>query len=160
MSMDGKRFAIGLIAGLLVGLAIVTAAGGLGSPLYAPLLPSAYVTNGGEVTVPQTTTTNSVAFTVSSSTSKSNATFGSTVPIQGSLNSSSGSVSSSTTSPDLAALKAMNSAVTPLSSQLASIPQQPPLSNAIILVPVLLAFLLGTVLYRASAHDREETSKE
>jgi hypothetical protein len=41
------------------------------------------------------------------------------------------------------------------SSRVENIAQQPLLSNAVILVPVLVAFLLGAFLYRLSVRNRE-----
>jgi len=45
-------------------------------------------------------------------------------------------------------------------SHLANIPQQPIMSNAEILVPVLVAFLLGAFLYRVTMKEREGSGVE
>jgi hypothetical protein len=43
-------------------------------------------------------------------------------------------------------------------SQLANIAHQPIASNAEILAPILVAFLLGAFLYRVAVQDRERSS--
>jgi hypothetical protein len=45
-------------------------------------------------------------------------------------------------------------------SQLANIAHQPIASNAEILAPVLVAFLLGAFLYRVAVQDREKSNAE
>ncbi len=46
------------------------------------------------------------------------------------------------------------------SSRVESIAQQPLLTDAVVFVPVLVALLLGAVLYRVSYRGREETGEE
>jgi hypothetical protein len=159
MTMGGKRFGLGLAAGLLLGLAVVTASGGLGSTLSPSYFGS--FRSGNQAVSSVTTTMTAVTILSSTAASSSNYTPG--YPIS-SLNSSSGSVTSVTTTsttPGSAAQNANNIAATPsFSSHLDSIAAQPFLSNVVILVPVVLALVLGAVLYLSSARSRREPAEE
>ncbi|MDA4127128.1 MAG: hypothetical protein OK452_08020 [Thaumarchaeota archaeon] len=150
--MEGKRFAAGLVGGLLLGLVIVTAASGFTFGLYGSFT-SVSSNEGGLLSsttgAKSATTTNSLPVSPPSQTSP-NSTF----------NTVGGSTTTTTTSPTPSA--DLGSAVnTPiLSSHVGNIAQQPILANAIIFLPVLVAFLLGAVLYRASTKRRGEASDE
>jgi hypothetical protein len=167
--MEGIRFGIGLAAGLLVALVVVTVAGGLGvAPASVP-----FASKGIASTTPaQTSTTATLTATAvvtieasSTSSSRSSATSGGSIPYAVSENatlttsgSSTSRISSSTTTPSLTnGTGALSSSVTgpSYSSAIDNIARQPLLSNAVIFVPVLLAFLLGAFLYRVSIRDRE-----
>ena len=149
--MEGKRFGAGLAAGLLLGLVIVTASSGFafglnGSPLSNPF--------GGAVS--------SVKSAVTTSTATSSQP-GS--PLQNTQNATlngAGRTTTTTTtssSPAVADLSPANGVK--FSSHVDSIAQQPVLTNAFILLPVLFAFLLGAVIYRASMkRDGEKTEEE
>ena len=144
--MDGKRFGVGLAAGLIVGLAIVAASGGVGvaPSLFAALSPAS---KG----VMSSTTTVAATSTMSTSTAP---------PPDYGVNGGSGgvtSVTSTATSTSASTNGTQNSiqgSLVSLSSGLSNISTQSPTSNAIIVVPVLVAFLLGAVLYRASNRGR------
>ena len=166
--MEGKRFAVGLVAGLLVALGVVTAAGGLGtapaSVLFGPTSGSAGVTTAGvattSATAPQTMTV--TATTEMSATSSSaaipNATNSGSQTYTVSVTTSS---VTSASSPGTNNQNASTTAKSPnFSSQLDDISKQPPLSNALIFVPVLVAFLLGAVLYRASIRGGASSEEE
>lgn len=134
--MEGKRFAFGLVAGILVGIAVVTASGGLSSasgslPILNPIRPE----SGQAVTTTARSTNQS---------SHTNAT-----PVSALLTNATKGYFQTTTP-----------ASPSFSSRLTSIAQQPLVSNAVILVPVLLAVLLGAVLYRASVREGENDREE
>lgn len=155
--MDGKRFGIGLVAGLLLGLAIVTASGGLGSAsvVFGPLSPSQK--GAAETATKTATTTVILSSTLSTSTGGLPAySVNQTNSTQGSVSNLPSSVSTSTGQSDLNF--GGSSAKSPsYSSRIVSIAQQPLLSNAVIFVPVLVAFLLGAVLYRASRRNEADS---
>jgi hypothetical protein len=164
--MDGKRFGIGLAAGLLLGLAIVTASGGLGSApaIFGPASSPLY---GGEAAA--TTTTNTVASALTTTVTQSSSTSGVPAYSVNPANSTTGSVSnaktitsiSSTTSPGQSSLNSLGSSEKSpnYSSRIVSITQQPLLSNTVIFVPVLAAFLLGAILYRASNRNKDRPDR-
>jgi hypothetical protein len=155
MNMDGAKFGVGLIAGLLVGLAVVGAAGRLGvvPGAYAPAATN-LVSNRSSSTV--TASTVSSASSVFQSASQST-TSGNTNPLPG--NETKSTESSSTTSPGAQGLIFDFSAagLPAASSRLGSIAQQPLSSDAIVLAPVLVALLLGAILYRASHKSPKES---
>jgi hypothetical protein len=179
MSMEGKRFGVGLAAGLLVALALITTAGGFGSNPASVLL--APISNGGTTkaiatasmssTVTQTVTTTTAA-TATYTLSRSSGTAGgytqqnSTLYPATSTATSTSTASSKTTSnsSNPASIGSLNSATsqgTPkYSSRIDSLATQPILSNAVILVPVLVAFLLGAFLYRISIRERAAGEEE
>lgn len=149
--MEGKRFGAGLVAGLLLGLVIVTASSGFafdlaGSPLSNPF--------GGVVSSVKSAATSTTA------TSSQPAS----PPAQNSPNATLNGAGRTTTttatssSPGVADLGA--SSGVKFSSHVDSIAQQPILTNAFIFLPVLFAFLLGAVIYRASAKREGNTTKE
>ena len=183
--MEGKQFGVGLAAGLLVGLALVAVSGGLGaSPLaYFGAQGRSAVTSATMSTSTTTMATTAfstvtysptVTYTVVSTTTSG----GSSIPSQSSNGTAALSTSTtivfsvtttltSTTSgpPNGESVVTntnggtANGAHTPAASynptRLANIPQQPIVSNAEILAPVLVAFLLGVFLYRVAVKERE-----
>ncbi len=158
--MEGKRFAVGLAAGLLVALGVVTGAGSLGaapaSVLFGPTSGSAAVTPAGVATASATTAMSAT----SSSAALPNATNSGSQTYTTSVNTNS-TFSVTSSSPGTNDQNTGTAAKSPtFSSQLVDISNQPPLSNALILVPVLVAFLLGVVLYRASIRDRTSSEEE
>ena len=177
--MEGKRFGVGLAAGLLVALAIVTTAGGFGSnPASVLLAPKSNSGMPGTVTTAVTTSsvtqaaTTMAAATVTYTASRSSGTAGgytqqnSTLYPATSTATSTSTASSKTTSnsSNPASIGSLNSATsqgTPkYSSRIDSLATQPILSNAVILVPVLVAFLLGAFLYRISIRERAAAEEE
>jgi hypothetical protein len=164
--MEGKRFGVGLAAGLLLGLGIIAASGALGSSpaIFGPALgPSQAGTRSLTTTVNTVATTATMTATLSTSTSGSpaysvnhtNSTNGS-----GSLSNIPSSVSSTTSQSQKNITFGSSGAKSPsYSSRIVSIAQQPLLSNAVIFVPVLVAFLLGAILYQASNRNRKESEK-
>jgi hypothetical protein len=170
--MEGKRFGVGLAAGLLVALAVVTIAGGLGTTPVSVLLAPKGIVGGTSASPTTTATLYATATTVlsSGSTSISSATSGASIPQTVSGNETFGvtsTVSGTTASKSSSTAPSLSNAVgTPsstatgpsYSSRVDSIANQPLLSNAVILVPVLIAFLLGAFLYRVSTRSRGEPS--
>ena len=182
--MEGKQFGVGLTAGLLVGLALVAVSGGLGaSPLaYFGAQGRSAVTSAtmSTSTTPMTTTASqTVTYTVASTTTSG----GSSIPSQSSngtaalststtiVFSATTTLTSTTSGPSNGESVVTNTnggtangAHTPAASysptRLANIPQQPIVSNAEILAPVLVAFLLGVFLYRVAVKEREGPGAE
>jgi len=153
--MEGRRFAFGLVAGVLLGLGVIVASAGLGTgSLYgslgtggtyfsAPAATSSTVTSAATITSSQSSSPvagivppnqKNETFSVGTSTTQ-----GSTVYGNSSRNSASAQNSLST-----------------LSSNVNTLPRQPLLSNAVIFLPVFVAFLLGAALYRASRRPDED----
>ncbi len=167
MYMEGRRFTVGLVAGLLVALGVVTAAGSFGtspaSVLFGPTSGGAAVTSPEMAT---TTATASVTMGVTATTVMSATSSSAAVPNATNSSSQTYVVSvttgaTSTSSPATNGQSADTTARTPsFSSQLVNISKQPPLSNALILLPLLVAFLLGAVLYRASVRGRASSEEE
>jgi hypothetical protein len=156
--MEGKKFAIGLFAGLLLGIAIITASGGL-MTLPSGASPASKNTQGGsaltttalvtETTiVSQTETTTSVpAYVAVGNKSITSTTTTPAAPGSNSLNS------------DLTGVGTANSSTPAYSSRVQSITHQPVLTDTVVFVPVLVAFLLGALLYRASNRGKEQPSE-
>ncbi len=147
--MEGKRFGFGLAVGLLLGVAIITASGGLGA--LSPGVPQYYNFSKGATT---TTYTGTTAVTSSQ-------------PIDAAVGhqTTTTTIAASQTIPGNSSntgLNGMSSGVTTpaYSSRVESIPHQPLLIDALVFVPVLVAFLLGAVLYRASYRNREHPDEE
>jgi hypothetical protein len=156
--MEGKRFAVGLFAGLLLGVAIITASGGLVT-LSSGAAPASKNAQGSSALTTTTlvTETATVAQTVSTSS----------VPAY--FNLGNKSLSSTTTTPATPGSASLNSSLSNLngvstsstpaySSRVQSIPHQPLLTDTVVFVPVFVAFLLGALLYRAS-RGKEQPSE-
>ena len=148
--MEGKRFGAGLVAGLLLGIVIVAASSGFASGLNGSPLSSIF---GGDVSSVKSTATSTTATTSQPASP----------PSQNALNATlgAGRATTTTTTGSPAASADMGLTSGPkLSSHVDSIAQQPILTNAIIFLPVLFAFLLGAVLYRASTKREGVTTED
>ncbi len=163
--MDGKRFGVGIAAGLLFGLAIISASGNLGAVLGSPSVFFGPAQSGGTV---HNTATNTATLTQTVTTAASTSTSG--TPLYVTSGNTTDNMSGGTTTAssaatnavsDLKSLQAAISGLTPPSdaSRFDSISQQSPLTNAVVLVPLLVALLLGAVLYRKSNRNREKPSE-
>jgi len=194
--MEGKRFGVGLVAGILLALALVAVSGGLGStPLTASFGPAAAVPSSSTTTVATSTATSttmaittmtttappqSVSYTLSTTSTTSG---GSGQSLTSNVTNQLGTATSSTTvtstvstafsvtttnsSPasQSAGTAATNANDEPYNffsnsgtnepARLDSIAQQPIVSKAEVLAPVLAAFLLGAFLYRVVIQERE-----
>jgi len=179
--MEGKRFGLGLVAGLLVALALVTVSGGLGStPMTMFSVARGGATPAAASTVSSSTVSSTTVAISATTTATQTATGTETGSAPwGSLNATSpytssttatASVTSSSTASQPGQTTATNTgngltyftgaAVSKEPSQLASIAKQPIVSDAEILAPVLVAFLLGAFLYRVAVQERERSSSE
>jgi len=151
--MDGKRFGVGLVAGLLLGLVIVAASSGLSFGLFGSFSAASYPT-GGQVNYSVTTAATSTAATSTAATSTTTAQLAPSTP-RSSSNSTGSLVTSvsSTTSggPWSNIIASLSTPPGPAySSRVVSIARQPLSANIVIFIPVLLAILLGAVLYVGS----------
>jgi hypothetical protein len=154
--MEGKRFGVGLTAGLLLGLAVIVASSGFGTgQLYGTFGPAAPYRAGSVAT--SSTVTEAATTTTQSSYPVAGLT--------GNLTVSQGSATITTTTQGSVAFgnstgKSVNqaNALSSLSSNVDNIPRQPLISNAVIFIPVFVAFVLGAALYRASRLGNEERS--
>jgi len=154
--MEGKRFGLGLAAGVLLGLGVIVASAGLGTgSLYGSL------SSGGTYYMTAPTATSSTmtsAATVTSS--QSSYPVGGIVP-PGQKNETFSVETTTTQGSPANGNSAANSAsiqnsLWSLSSNVNTLPRQPLLSNAAIFLPVFVAFILGAALYRASRQPDEE----
>jgi hypothetical protein len=149
--MEGKRFGFGLAAGLLLGLAVIVASAGFGTgslygtfgSLSSSQSPATAVTTASSTTVTQVATTSAQPNTTGSGNS--------TTPPQSIVTTTQGSNTFGNS-----AGNAVNKGLSSLSSNVNSISNQPLVSNAVIFVPVFVAFLLGAAIYRASRQPDEE----
>jgi predicted lipid-binding transport protein (Tim44 family) len=147
--MDGMRFGVGLAAGLLLGLVVIVASVGSGNfALYGTL--------GSSVQGPVTTATTAIQSMVTQTSTTGQPPYStnsgnSTLPPPAVATTTQGSISFGNSS-----AKSLNSVLSSLSSNVNNIPRQPFLSNAIVFVPICVAFLLGAVLYRVSRPSDEE----
>ncbi|MDG7007458.1 MAG: hypothetical protein JRN06_04340 [Nitrososphaerota archaeon] len=142
--MEGRQFGIGLAAGLLFALAIVAVSGvaaapfsgtpGNGSSSYNSRTATTTAANSGAVFGVSTTSTAPVAPSVGNLTDS----VGKTVS-GGTNGQSSGSV--------------------PFTSSLEGMGQLSSLSLALVLAPVVVAILLGSLLYRLSQRSQEEPDR-
>jgi hypothetical protein len=154
MSMRGRRFGMGLAVGVLFGVVVVAMSGGLG----ASLISFAPATNSSATSV--TTTAATTTFTTESiglvTTPQGTTTQGSsgqnaTLYVTSSV--------STTTSPTVPSVYFNSISALP-SSRIAAVAVQNPASNAFLVVPVVVAFLLGAALYRTSTKGKVAGDKE
>jgi len=189
--MEGKRFGIGLAAGLLLALLVVSASGGLGSvtgtflPAPAGNSEGLAATSTASFTVSLTTSsvssatptsTQSSVFYETTTQSASNTLGTVAATVSGATSSASASTSTISSAPTASSSSTTSqsipqsmqnggtgnaSANTPgYSSNIYSIAHQPAVSDAVIFIPVLVAFLLGAVLYRFSIREKEAPGTE
>ena len=150
MNMESRRFGAGLVAGILVGVAVVALAGGLGSTLSTLSLTFAAprITETTTAATATTTSGTSVLYVVTAGTSSQSKSAASNYT---NLSSSSSSFSFTGVSGGLSSLLP--------SSQLAAVATQGPVANAILSVPVIIALALGGLLYRV-ASKRSPVAKD
>jgi hypothetical protein len=153
MSMHGRRFAIGLVVGVLLGVGVVIASGGLGlsQTEFSPIT----VQGSVSTTITAATTANTASST--SLPPATTATQGATGP------GGNYTLESTVGSPAAAhpVLFGLNSVLSSLpSSKFAAVAAQSPAANAFLVVPILLALVLGVLLYRASTGGRAKDLKD
>jgi hypothetical protein len=145
--MSGSRFGVGLVAGVFFALVVIVVSGAIAStstPLYGTGSPSSPA-----ATTSASTTTGTVTGVFATS---GNQTASTTQSNQNSL----GSLNSVGTSP---ATAQGSSSLPRFSSELATMNQLSTPARALLLAPVVIAFLVGALLYRASlARRRQEDS--
>ena len=165
MSMDGKRYAAGLLAGLLVGFLVVVAGSqGVFTANFGPFM-SAGATEPNHQS--ESTTTTFLATTTASTTLAANlqkapnaSSSSTTTTNQGiaqAVSTTNSTYSTTSSVPDFGFVaEAGLSSNTVPSSSLYSIVHQPVFSDVIVLIPLLLAFFLGAVIYRLSGSKDKE----
>ena len=152
MSMEGRRFGVGLVAGLVIGLAVVAALTSLASGQGAVL----FSTPGANSAARSATTTTLSATTTTRTQVQQQS--GSVPPTTGG-NSSYVSGVTSTTSTTSGLAKSLG-LVPAFSSDLQSIARQSPAANAFLFIPVLVALFLGALVYMVSRQGKKELSEE
>jgi hypothetical protein len=155
MSMGGKRFGAGLVAGLLLGLVVVGAATGFGftfgvfgSFTAAPSTNVASTTTQNNYGNVASASTGTVTTSTSAPMYVTNGTVAGVTQLTTSANSSRQVLSPSGRSPS------------GLSSRIDNIAQQPVLTNVVVLLPVVVAVLLGAMFYAASVRNRTRESPD
>ena len=148
--MDARRFGVGLVAGLLAAFALIAVSGGFSSSIFTPLAPSS---SRGLASQTQTAVTSTIATQSGTTAPYSSITTGN------GINSVSGTGSSAGQNATFLANLVSLPAKVP-SANVNNILRQPPLSNAILFVPVLMALLLGALFYRATRRKNEDAEPD
>ena len=170
MSMDSRRFGGGLAVGILLGLVVIAATGLAAVPEAAPVTNYAATTTAPTTTF-STSSTTVFASTTSAATSTSTSvqyTYGAGQPNSTSQSATSYTVTSSTpagvkasTATHSSPFDFLQTGLTSLpSSSFAALSTQSPHANAFLVVPILVAFLLGAVLYRTTLKTRAPPEDE
>ncbi|MDG6953854.1 MAG: hypothetical protein JRN33_02575 [Nitrososphaerota archaeon] len=143
--MRKVRFSSGLAAGALVALAVVAASGGMSylGVGFVSASPAHQTNPYSSLTSAEGLTTTAASYTV---------TGNQTLSAGGTSTQTSASTSLSS-EPSVSA-SPQGASFLP-SPDLQTLPKQPPLSDAFLLVPILVAFLIGAALYRASKERTE-----
>jgi hypothetical protein len=145
MNMEGKRFAAGMLGGLLLGLMVIASAG---FTFYSSSFARAGSANYPAAQGAGVTTTATVS---TSTTHGGNASAGLFSAVSKSTTSTITSSNLNTTQVVVPFSAVQGATTGPRSpSRLDSILTQPPLTSGFILLPILVAFLLGAILYRTS----------
>lgn len=146
MTMQRRGFGFGGVAGLVAAVLVIAGLGIFGAA-PGPFASAVQASLGGGSSNPQATTTGA-AYSYSTTT---------TVP---SANSSSGSQSTAPSSTQgFFYFTAAQLGFRSVPSSLNSIPRQPASDNAVVLIPVLVALILGGALYAAGIRSRQEDSE-
>lgn len=139
--MEGRRFGMGLAAGLLSALAIVAVSGVAAAPFSGTLSNGSPSYNS--LTATTTTANTGAVFGVSTSQ---------TAPVASSVGNLTGSVGKTVSG----GTNGQSSGSAAFTSGLAGIGGLPSLSLALVLAPVIVAILLGSLLYRLSQRSQRE----
>lgn len=151
--MGGKRFGAGVLGGLLLGFMVIGSTGLPALGAFGPILGANASPSGLKDAGPVATTTASLT-EASSSTNGSAAAIPSP-PMAYTTTTTSASTSQNEASANFGAASAAKRV-----SNLDSIPSQTPLLNGLVLLPLLVAFLLGAILYRASKKSAPEVASK
>ena len=146
MSMDGRRFGVALALGVLLAMVVVAASGALGPSMSFEHAPAS------------STAATSTAATVTYTTVSS-------APVGGSTGGANGSQSPGTTtdfSPTYQPVAGGFSSILNLmpSPRFAALGSQSPGSNALLIVPLVVALVLGGALYRMSSKGKGPQKEE
>ncbi len=162
--MEGRKFGFGLAAGLLFALAVVSGAGGFGASYswIGSLSPAHQSASPATTTTYAAATTTATAVMSSTTGQPSSYNNGASNNGTGDVPQGGGSITTTTTGTSTASQKdlvVLAAVLTPLSgaSKVNSIAQQPALSNAFLLIPVLAAFLVGALAYRVSNRSNRDS---
>jgi len=169
--MEGRRFGVGLAAGLVLGLAIITASGSLSALQPALSLPDNSATHAGAGETTQTATnTATMSSTQTETTVLSAPTTTGGQPVYATSGNGTKTVITSTTqsNPSPAPVAGLlsnlfgsvNGGSSKDASRVASIAQQPLSTDLVVFIPLALAFLLGAALYLASNRRNREPDGE
>src|SRR5215471_9823731 len=158
MSMDGKRFGAGILGGIMVGLLVIGTTGlvTFGGALFGSFS-AANVTRGTDQTATATTaasSTSSVPVAVGQPQGPTTTTT-TTYAI-----STSTSANGSTPASNAAAIFGFPVLGQKNSSHLENIASQPVTVDGIVLIPIVLALILGIVIYRLVSARREKGEAE
>lgn len=144
--MDGRRFGVGLVGGLTFALFIV---GISGLVSWGPL--SGGATSGASVQVTATSTTNAGTLSATTTPAVVPIAYGqTTTTVSGNMSSINNTVKSLGSNSTAITNAQGYGPANGFSSSLASIARLPTVSRALLLAPILAAFLLGALIYRAS----------
>lgn len=165
MTMEGKRFAAGILGGLLLAVAVI-ASQGVAPGLYGTFSPLAGPGNqadrGGATNM--STTTTMITYTTSATSTYGTSNQTQQTPSNPPSSTTTSTLSSSTSNPDQPAggivYYVNNLANQASASKLSNFGEQSATTNVIVLVPVLVAFLLGAVIYRLSRKAPEDDSQD
>ena len=141
--MQGREFGVGMAAGLLVALSIVALSGVTAAPLASPV---SNTSGSSSSYVTQTATTPTV---------NSGAVNGKGATETASVPPSTNSVST-TTGSTVSAGNGVNPAGLNSFASIAGMSQLSSLSRVFVLAPIIVAVLLGAILYRISGGSRKE----
>jgi|SRR5579863_1311994 len=157
MSMDRRRFVVGLAAGLLLGVAVISASGALAPPQFA-----SFGTPAAATTTAMVVTTTGYSYSSSTETG-SQYTVGPGAPNSTNVQSGNGKNATNQTSSATANSygNPLVAALAPLpSSSFAAISTQGPRSDALLLIPVAFAFVLGALLYRSTLKNGDAPEED
>ncbi|HKT21856.1 MAG TPA: hypothetical protein VJR06_04485 [Nitrososphaerales archaeon] len=143
MNMEGRQFGVGLAAGILLALTIVAASGGLG------LAQTVFAPSSAQETAATTTTWVTTVYSATTSAPTGSVTYGGNGTAVTPATTTTASATGTSAGSSNLLLGSIQAALP--STRYAAVASQSPASNAFLIVPVLLALILGAVLYRAYA---------
>lgn len=155
MSMDRTRFGAGILGGILLGLFVVASTGLTTFGLY-----------GGFATPGPAGTSASNPKEIIAQTSTSSASSTNSTAVPGVTFSTATSTNTTTSQTPSNYITDLTSALAPVSAQkspsrLGNLLAQPALIDVVVLLPILIALLIGVALHRASSvRSRKEDADE
>ena len=169
--MEGRRFGVGLAAGLVLSLAVITASGGLNGLQGTFASPQSLGTHAGAGETTQTATNSAtMSSTQTETTVLSAPTTTGGQPVYAVSGNGTKTVITSTTqsNPSPAPVAGLltnlfgsvNGNSSKDASRVASIAQQPISTDLVVFIPLALAFLLGAAIYLASNRRNRQPDAE